>query len=126
MSTRYSVRRLLVALAVSQALALQALLLSWGGALAVAGEFTRGLGLICASQSGSQGAGGTESQGHPNSHQDCLNACLAGQAIAKLPEPVLLFTRRAVYAQVSIPTETPLLMRSGAPAFLARAPPMIA
>ncbi len=46
MSARYSVRRLLVALALSQALALQALLLSWSGALAVTGQFTSGLGDI--------------------------------------------------------------------------------
>jgi hypothetical protein len=125
MSARYSLRRLLVALALSQALALQALLLSWGGALAVSGEFAGGLGFICSGLSESRGAGGNEPPARPDTHKNCFDACLTAPAVAKLPDPASLFVRPAVYAQVSVPAETPLLEISGTRAFLARAPPML-
>jgi hypothetical protein len=125
MSTRCSVRRLLTAALLSQAMVIQALLLSWGGALAVTGEFTGGLGVICSDASKSRGSGGTEPRGKPDAHGDCLSACLTSHAAAKLPDHASLFAQSAVYARVSIPAETPLLERSGLQAFLARAPPLL-
>ncbi len=125
MSAGYPVRRFLVAVVLSQAMVIQALLLSWGGALAVAGEFTGGLGVICSGASVSRGSSGTEAPGRPDTHRDCLDACLAGHAAAKLPDHPSLFVRSAVYARISIPAETPLLERSGTRAFLARGPPTL-
>jgi hypothetical protein len=126
MTARYSFRRLLVALALSQALALQALLLSWGGALAIAGEFLDGgFGLICSSLSESRGTGGTEPPARPAAHKDCFDVCLTGQAVTKPPGSASLFVRPAVYAQVSVTVETPPREKSGMGAFLARAPPML-
>lgn len=126
MTARYSFRRLLVVLALSQALALQVLLLSWSGALATAGEFAgSGLGVLCSSSSESRGAGGTEPPVRPASHNECFDACLTGQAVIKPPESASLFLRPAVYAQVSVAAETAPRETSGIRAFLARAPPML-
>jgi len=100
---------------------IQALLLSWGGALAVAGEAAGGVGAICSGISESRGSGGT---GPPGGHQDCLSACLTGAA-ANLPDHAPLVVQSANYARVSIPAETALLKGSGIQAFLARAPPAL-
>lgn len=125
MSVRYPARRLLIAILLSQAMVIQALLLSWSGALAVAGEPASGLGIICSGASESRGSGGTEPLDKPDAHRDCLNACLTGHAAAKLPEYVSLSVHFANYARVSIPAETPLLEGSGIQAFRARAPPSL-
>jgi hypothetical protein len=124
MSARYSVRRLVAAALLSQALVIQTLLLSWGGALAGVGDVTGRLGVLCSGAPVSQGSGGTGVPGGPDTHRDCLNACLAAHAAAKLPDHISPFARPAGYARVSIPVEAPLLERSGTRAFLARAPPM--
>lgn len=125
MSVRCSVRRLLTVILLSQAMVIQALLLSWGGARAVAGEVTGELGAICSGVSESRGSGGTEPPGKPDAHQDCLTACLTGHVAAKLPDDASLSVQSANYARVLIPAETPLLERSGVQAFLARAPPSL-
>ncbi len=125
MSARYSVRRLLTVILLSQAMVIQALLLSWGGALAVAGEVPGGLGAICSGVSGSRGSGGTEPPDRPDAHQDCLGVCLTGHAAAKLPDHASPFAQSADYARVSIPAEMPLLEGSGIRAFLARGPPTL-
>lgn len=127
MTARYSLRRLLVALALSQVLALQALLLSWGGALATAGEFAGGgFGVLCSSLLESGGAAGTEPPVQPPvPHKDCFDACLIGQALIKPPDSASLFVEPAVYAEVSVVAETSPRERSGMRAFLARAPPML-
>ena len=104
---------------------IQALLLSWGGALAVAGEAAGGLGAICSGISESRGSGGTEPPGKPDGHRDCLSACLTGHAAANLPDHASLVVQSANYARVSIPAETALLKGSGIQAFLARAPPAL-
>lgn len=124
MSARYSVRRLLIVVLLSQAMVIQALLLSWGGALAVAGEFTSELGLICSGASDARGSGGNTPPAGPDTHRDCLDACQAGHTAAQLPDYAALLMQSADYAQVSIPAET-LLERSGLQAFLARAPPLL-
>lgn len=126
MTARYSLRRLLIALALSQVLALQALPLSWGGALATAGEFAGGgFGVLCSSLLESGGAGGTEPPVQPVPHKDCFDACLTGQALIKPLDSASLFVEPAVYAEVSVVAETPPRERSGMRAFLARAPPML-
>ena len=125
MSVRYSVRRFLAVALLSQAMVLQALLLSWGGALAVAGEVTGGLGAICLGVSESRGSGGTEQPGKPDTHRDCLAACLTGHAAAKLPDQASLSTQFANYTRVSTSVEAPLLEGAEIRAFLARAPPSL-
>ncbi len=125
MSTRYSFRRLVTAALLSQAMVIQALLLSWGGALSVAGELTGGLGVICSGVSESRGTGETEPPAKPDTHRDCLDACLAGRAAAKLPDHASLFVQPTAYARVSIPAEAPPLERAGTRAFLARGPPTL-
>lgn len=126
MYARYSVRRLLTTVLLSQALVIQALLLSWGGALGVAGEFTGESGVLCSGAAAeSRGSGGTEPRGRPDTHRSCLDACLTGHIATKPPDHASLFVQSAVYARVSIPAETPLLERSGIQAFLARGPPTL-
>lgn len=125
MFARNSVRQLLTVVLLSQAMVIQALLLSWGGALAVAGEVTGGLAAICSGVSDSRGSGGTEPPGGPDTHRDCLSACLMGHTAAKPPDHAALSVQSATYARGSVPAETPVLEESGIQAFLARAPPSL-
>ncbi len=125
MSARRSVRRLLTVSLLSQVLVIQALLLSWGGALAVADELAGGLGVICSGVTENRGSGGTEPPGRPDVHRDCLGACLTAHAAAMLPDYASLSVQFGSYVLVSVPAGTPLLRGSGIQAFLARAPPSL-
>lgn len=125
MSRRFSVRRLVVALVLSQALALQAMLLGWGGALAVASGIGGGPAFICTGVLDGRSSGGREQPASPERHTDCLDVCLAGQALATVPDPGSLVAVPVGYAEVSIPADTPLLEAGESPAFSARAPPIL-
>jgi len=115
----------MVALVLSQALALQALLVAWGGALAVGGSTPTGLGSLCSSLSaGTESGNGTQSP-QPDRHSDCVGACLTGHATTKLPGAFSLLERPAIYTRALMPGETELSGRSEKRAFLARAPPIL-
>ena len=125
MRNRHSTRRLLLSLALSQALALQALILAWSGTQTLAGGVTGAIGAICSAASASNNVGGTEPPNKPAQHQDCLAACTAGHAAATPPEPALSLSDPAVFGQIFMPVEALLLERSGTQVFSARAPPTL-
>jgi len=125
MRNRCSARKLLFCLALSQVLALQALVLAWSGAQAVAGERAGTFDILCIGGSANPDAGTTVPPAKSVGHQDCLSACAAGQAVATAPERVFLILGPAVYARIFIPGATPLLDRSGTQVFLARGPPTL-
>jgi hypothetical protein len=124
MSGRLFIRRLLTTLALSQVIALQALLLSWSGALAVASGFGGDPGFICAGTWDGRGSSGSELPGGPERHSTCLDVCLAGQLLAAVPDPDTLTVEAVAYAEVLIPAGTALSETGEVPAFSARAPPM--
>jgi len=125
MRDRYSVRRLLLTIVLSQALVIQGLLLAWNGALAIAGGTAGDLGGICfGSVSAPAGADGSPLKSNP--HHDCRSACLMGHVAGEPSDdriPSLArFTAYALFL-VSRDKIPPAVLRK--PAFLARAPPML-
>lgn len=125
MATRYSFRRLVAAILLSQAMVLQTLLVSWVGTTAFAGQFAGGWGSICSGLSEGRGGGGTELPARPDTHRDCLDACLTCHGIGKLPDEILLRPSVIASAWVPVPIETALLETSGPRAFLPRGPPAL-
>ena len=122
MQAQSSVRRLLLTLVLSQALACQALVAAWSGALA-AGLHTSGM--ICSGMSADPDAGqGDPSPAMPNGHQDCLGICTAACHAANLSGQPLAFARLGAPAAIQSPHVAALLERTEAPGFLARAPPV--
>lgn len=122
MATRYSVRRLVTAVLLSQAMVLQTLLLSWAGTAAVAGGIAGGLGLIC---SGTSESRGTELPAKPDTHRDCLDACLTCHGVGNLPDGPPLCPSMVACVWVPIPIGRPLVETSGTRAFLPRGPPTL-
>lgn len=121
MRDRYSVRRLLLTLVLSQAMMIQALLLVWSSAQAGA---MGGLSTICSgTMSPVRTAGGTD-PGQRSAPHDCLSACLAGQMAAPADRMVLL-ARPMTYAQVLVARQSALPEIEREPAFSARAPPKL-
>lgn len=123
MSHRLSVRRLLSCLLLSQALAIQALLLAWSGAQALAAGNPANPAVICAGVAAGRIAGGTEPPAEPVYHQDCLGICLASHADAAAPQPAAARADTPMSIRAFITGEALLLARSRMRAFLARAPP---
>jgi len=101
MQARSSVRRLLLTLVLSQALACQALVAAWSGAIA-AGLHTSGMS--CSGMSADPDAAA------------CHAVNLSGQPLA--------FARLGTPAAIQSPHVAALLERTEAPGFLARAPPV--
>lgn len=125
MRNRYSTHRLAWCLVLSQVLALQAMILAWSGTQAIAGGPAGVFGVVCYGAASDREAGGTEPPIKPAGHQDCLGACVAGHAAAASPGQPTLCVNFSVYGRILMPTEAPLLERSGTQVFLARAPPML-
>lgn len=125
MATRYSFRRLVAVILLSQAMVLQTLLVSWVGTTAFAGQFAGGWDSICSGISESRGGDGTESPAKPPTHRDCLDACLMCHGIGKLPDETLVRPGVIASAWVPVPIETALLEISGPRAFLPRGPPAL-
>ena len=125
MSGRRSVHGLLAVIVLSQVLVLQALLLSWSGALAFAGQLAGDIGSNCTRNSEGRGSGDTEFPGGPEQHLNCLDACLAGQVMAELPDTTGFMARSVIYVGVSFPATEPLSEIVGLLAFSARAPPTL-
>lgn len=122
MQARYSMHRLLLALVLSQALACQALVASWSGALAAAGPHV--VGTICSGALLDPGGDGGPSPATPNNHQDCLGVCTAACHAANLPGQFLVLAPSDVLVAIQPPHIVELLERTEAPGFLARAPPV--
>ena len=125
MASRFSIRRFMVAFVLSQVLALQALLVAWGGALAVGASTPTGIGFLCSSASADAEAGNGTQSPQPNKHSDCVAACLTGHTPTRLPGAFSLLERRSIYMRALMPGEAPLSERYERWAFLARAPPML-
>jgi len=109
-------------LVLSQALALQGLLLGWGGAQAALAK-PSGFGTICYGVSAGRDVG--EPPGKPSLHQDCLSLCAAGFSAAKPSEPASLSILSKAYAPVIFPREAAQIAIMKTQAFLARAPPKL-
>lgn len=109
-------------LVLSQALALQGLLLGWGGAQAALAK-PYGFGTICYGGSASRDI--DEPPGKPNLHQDCLSLCAAGFSAAKPSEPASLSILLKAYAPFIFPREAARIETGKTQAFLARAPPKL-
>ncbi len=121
MRDRYSVRRLLLNLVLSQAMVIQGLLLAWSGSQAAAGAVD-GFSAICSGTiSPSRVVGGTE-PGQPVAPHDCFSACLAGQ-MAGPPDRMVLPTYATAYGRVSVSRQVVLPEIERELAFSARAPP---
>ena len=121
MRDRYSVRRLLLTIVLSQVLAIQGLLLAWSGTLAFAGG-AGGLGPIC---SGAASASLNDSGGAPlvpRTGSDCLSACLMSHTPSDEGVSLVIPT---LYACSAVSRETPLTVILREPVFLARAPPTL-
>lgn len=119
MRDRYSVCRLLLTLALSQAMVIQALLVVWSGAQAAAGV-AGGVSAIC---SGKITPGRTE-PGQPSAPHDCFSACLAGQ-IAAPPDRMVLRTHATAYERMSASRQLALPEIERQLAFSARSPPKL-
>lgn len=124
---RHSARRLLLIFLLSQGMVIQALLLAWNGATAVAGEIAGGSNPICyASTLASRDVGTDEPVPlKPGAHRDCLSACLTGDAGAQPVEQPELSGRPAVHVLAPERYGELLLAGLAAQAFLARGPPML-
>lgn len=122
MQARYSMRRLLLTLVLSQALACQALTAVWSGALAIGPHIT---GTICSGMSGGSDDGqGAPQPAMPTSHQDCLGVCSAAcHAAANLPGQPVALVRAGAPVAVQLPYVAALVGKTEGPGFLARAPP---
>lgn len=126
MSTRYPVRRFLLIVLLSQAMVIQALLLGWSGARAVAGQLEGGIGPVCAASHPWGNGGGPGKPGNPTAHHDCLSACLAGPSATNLPEQTSLKPERPVaFLRQALPLKAVRRGMSELRAFLARAPPVL-
>lgn len=122
MQARYSVRRLLLTLVLSQALACQALVAAWSGALAAGPHAT---GTICSGMAiGPDDGQGDPSPAIPNDHQDCRGVCTAACHAANLPGQLLALARSGTPAAIQPLHLATLLERTETPGFLARAPPV--
>ncbi|MBN9581672.1 MAG: hypothetical protein J0G37_09260 [Afipia sp.] len=123
MRHRRAPRQFLVALLLSQAMAVQGLLLAWSGALAVTDVVT---GTICSAVTATDSHGAADGQepAQPSAHHDCLSACVAGHA-AGMAGPAELSRRVAVSLQPSRPSNATLPPLSEVHGFLARAPPVL-
>ncbi len=123
MRDRYSVRRLLLTLVLSQAMVIQALLLAWSGSQAAAGAVD-GFSAICSGTISSVRAAGGTDPGPPSAPHDCFSACLAGQMAAP-PDRVVLLTYATAYARMSASRQVALPEIERQLAFSARAPPRL-
>jgi len=123
MRSRYSVRRLLLTIVLSQAMVIQALLVVWSGTQAVAGAVD-GLNAICSGTMSSVRTAGGTAPGQQGEPHDCFSACLAGQMAAPSDRMVLL-TYATAYARMSASRQVALPEIERQLAFSARAPPTL-
>lgn len=121
MPTRGPHCRFLIALMLSHALVIQALLLGWSGALA-AGSRADGLGAICVVSGPLRSNDSDSGPVKPSEHHDCASACVSAQG-TEPPQPTLLARAHSDFTRVSLPAEAAWLRVSEAHAFSARAPP---
>lgn len=125
MSLRSPHHRLLIVVLLSQVMAIQALLSSWGGTLAVQNRLWAGAGILCSSATDRLRVDGSGQPASPVDHRDCLSACLMGLgAIGSSGQAVSAIVRTA-YEQFLVADHP--LRRTSTPArnFLARAPPQL-
>lgn len=123
MQARYAMRRLLLTLVLSQALACQALVAAWSGALAI---WPHAAGTICSGMSVvPDGSQDDPWPAMPSSHQDCPGVCTAACYAANLPGQSLALARSGAPAAIQPSYVAALLEKTEAPGFLARAPPAL-
>jgi hypothetical protein len=124
MQKHYSLRRLCLALLLSQALAVQALVVAWSGAQAA--EPTAGASApICKGIQSDDKTGDTAPNPDRGFHHDCLSACIGGfSALEPVPSGLALIWRnssrppeilRDTGSRVAVTTQV----------FFARAPPKL-
>lgn len=125
MRDRYSVRRLLLTIVLSQVLVIQGLLLAWSGTLAIVGGAAGGLSAVCyGAASANLNVDGSPLKS--DTHRDCRSACLMGHVAGEPSDDrVLSLARFTTYQPFLVLRETALLAILRKPAFLARAPPML-
>jgi hypothetical protein len=122
MQKSYSARRWCLALLLSQALAVQALVVAWGGAQAAvpAGD---AVALICqGTQSGNRAGDTAPNPGH-GFHHDCLSACAAAFPTLQPQQQGLALIWRDSSRSANVLRDTGSHVAFRTQVFLARAPP---
>jgi hypothetical protein len=122
MQARYSMRRLLLTLVLSQAIACQTLIAAWSETRLVGPHVA---GVICSGMVLSLDGHDDPGPATPTSHQDCPGACTAACHAANLPGQEVALVRSSVPIAVQPPHVATLLEKTETPAFLARAPPAL-
>lgn len=127
MRDRFSARRLFLTILLSQAMAIQALLLAWNGTQIIVGNAANDFATICygfGAASTNRDGGSQPNPVQPKAHRDCLAACLAGHVATNPPDRVAFLSRAAIDLPIMISRQMMPLSSVRAPAFQARAPPM--
>lgn len=122
MQKHCSARRLCLALLLSQALAVQALVVAWSGAQAAV-PTADAFAPICSGAQSDNKAGDTAPNPASGFHHDCLLACAAGFAALEPPHQDPALTRFTSSWSVEILPDTESRVAFGTQVFLARAPP---
>jgi hypothetical protein len=116
-------RRLLLTLVLSQAIACQTLIAAWSETRVVGPHVA---GVICSGMVlGLDDSHDDRWPATPTSHQDCPGACTAACHAANLPGQTVALVRSSVPVAVQPPHVATLLEKTETPAFLARAPPAL-
>lgn len=121
MRDRYSVRRLLLTIVLSQVLVL---ILAWSGTLAFAGS-AGGLGTICSGAAPAISKDDGSGPLAPRADHDCLSACLMSHTTGTPSDEGASLALPTLYACSAVPRKTTLTVILREPVFLARAPPML-
>ena len=119
-------RRLLIVILLSQVMAVQALLSSWGGTLAVQDRLLAGVGILCSSATSGEGVGGSGQPAGPSDHRDCLSGCLVGLGTVGPSGQALSTVVRTAYEQLQAADHRPHRSLPQTLNFFARAPPLLA
>jgi hypothetical protein len=117
-----SARRWCLALLLSQALAIQALVIAWGGsqaAVPAADTFA----LICQGAQSDNKAGDTSPNPRHGFHHDCLSACAAAFSALQPQQQGLALIWRDSSPSADILRDSGARVAFGTQVFLARAPP---
>lgn len=120
-----SMRRLCLALLLSQALAVQALVLAWSGAQAAVPS-EAALTLICKGTQSDGRAGDTAPNSQHGSHHDCMSVCASGLSAVEPGQFGLALVWRNSSRSDDVLRDTGSRVAFTTQVFLARAPPKLA
>jgi hypothetical protein len=121
MQKPYSARRWCLALLLSQALAVQALVVAWSGAQAA--PAADAFALICKGTQSENKAGDTAPNPGHGFHHDCLSACAAAFSALQPQQHGLALIWRDSSRSADVLRNTGSRVAFGTQVFLARAPP---